>query len=286
MIRKLAMLFCLVAMPAFCAGQSAVAVQALPDAPEASSAVHSQTQTAAQQSPVIYPSHSNGPAGPTATRVRLTLKEAETLAIKNNPQITAARLQALAAQQVTRETSSGYWPTATANLTAVDSEANSRITAGRSKQPDHLRASGRRRNGQPVDYGFWAHEKPGCQRKPLRQGRSPERFSHAGADTAGHRSSVLWSAQAQAVLRVADETVANRQVVVDQVQALTKSLLKSELDLSLCPGQSCASGVATAGRAKQREGRPGCTRRTPGPRHPVGVRRSRRPATQHSARQS
>jgi outer membrane protein len=38
--------------------------------------------------------------------------------------------------------------------------------------------------------------------------------------------------QAQAVLHVADETVANRQVVVDQVQALAKSALKSDLDLS------------------------------------------------------
>ena len=51
MIPKLALLSCLVALPAFCAGQSAVAVQALPDAAEASSPVHSDTQTAPAQSP-------------------------------------------------------------------------------------------------------------------------------------------------------------------------------------------------------------------------------------------
>lgn len=232
MIPKLALLSCFVASTTLCMGQSAVAVQSLPDAPEASSAVHSETQTAAQPSPIPPPSHSNGPAGQTATRVRLTLKEAETLVIKNNPQITAARLQALAAQQVTRETRSGYWPTATANLTAVDSEANSRIAAGGLNNPIIFeRAAGGAAVSQLItDFGHTKNlvASANFSAKAENQNALATREQILLAvDQAFY--GVL---QAQAVLRVADETVANRQVVVDQVQALTKSLLKSELDLS------------------------------------------------------
>ena len=232
MIQRLALLSCFAALTTLCMGQSAVAVQSLPDAPVASSAVHSETQTAAQPSPIPPPSQSHGPAGPTARRVRLTLKEAETLVINNNPQITAARLQALAAQQVTRETRSGYWPTATANLTAVDSEANSRIAAGGLNNPIIFeRAAGGAAVSQLItDFGHT---------KNLVASAS---FSAKAEDqnALATREQILLAVdqafygvlQAQAVLHVAEGTVANRQVVVDQVQALAKSLLKSDLDLS------------------------------------------------------
>ena len=65
----------------------------------------------------------------------LSLKQAEALALKNNPQISLARLMALASQQVAREVRSNLWPTATGNLTGVDSRANSRITAGGLNNP-------------------------------------------------------------------------------------------------------------------------------------------------------
>jgi len=229
MIPKLALLSCLVALPAFCLGQSAVAVESLPDAPQASSAAHWDTQTAVPPSPVPHPSHSNGP---TAGRVRLTLKEAETLVIRNNPQITSARLQALAAQQVVREVRSSYWPTAVANLTAVDSQTNSRIAAGGLNNPIIFeRAAGGAAVSQLVtDFGHTKNLVASAN------------FSAKAEDqnALATREQVLLAVdqafygvlQAQAVLRVAEETVANRQVVVDQVQALAKSALKSDLDLS------------------------------------------------------
>ena len=54
-----------------------------------------------------------------ATPTSLSLKDAEALAVKNNPQISVARLAALASEQVTREVRSNLWPSATANLTGV-----------------------------------------------------------------------------------------------------------------------------------------------------------------------
>src|ERR1019366_7665805 len=75
------------------------------------------------------------PANAPGTPITLSLKDAQALALKNNPQISVARLTALASQQVTREVRSNLWPTATGNLTGVDSRANSRITAGGLNNP-------------------------------------------------------------------------------------------------------------------------------------------------------
>src|SRR5580698_4688344 len=75
--------------------------------------------------------------------MRLTVRDAEALALKNNPAISVARLSALASEQVTREVSSNLWPQAYANLTAVDARNNSRFTAGALNNPSiYTRAAG------------------------------------------------------------------------------------------------------------------------------------------------
>ena len=165
-------------------------------------------------------------------RIRLTLKQAEALTIRNNPQITGARLQALAAQQVVREARSSYWPTADANLTAVDSHNNSRITAGGLNNPIIFEraAGGVTVSQQITDFGHTSNLVASAS------------FSAKAQDqnALATRQQVVLAVdqaffnvlQAQAVLRVAEQTVNNRQVVVDLVEALTKSALKSELDLS------------------------------------------------------
>jgi len=74
---------------------------------------------------------------------RLTVQDAEALALKNNPAISVARLNALASRQVTREVSSNLWPQTYANLTGVDARSNSRITAGALNNPTvYTRAAG------------------------------------------------------------------------------------------------------------------------------------------------
>ena len=52
------------------------------------------------------------------------------MAIKNNPQVTVARLLALAQHQVYREDRSAELPTANAAITAVEAEDGSRVSAG------------------------------------------------------------------------------------------------------------------------------------------------------------
>src|SRR4029077_2426337 len=106
------------------------AVQSLPSAPMPQPVPN---HTASSIAPNGHPS-SESQANP-GTQMSLSLKEAEVLALKNNPQISVARLTAFASQQVTREVRSSLWPPAAGALTAVDSQDNSRITAGGLNNP-------------------------------------------------------------------------------------------------------------------------------------------------------
>ena len=66
---------------------------------------------------------------------RLTVQEAEALALQNNPQISMARLLALATQQVTRQVKSNYYPATYGSITAVEPRNGSRIAAGALNNP-------------------------------------------------------------------------------------------------------------------------------------------------------
>ena len=171
------------------------------------------------------------PPAPTGA-IRLTLKEAEALAIKNNPQVTSARLVALASHQVVREQRSYYFPTATGNLTAVDAHDNSRITAGGLNNPIIFprAAAGATVSQLITDFGHTSNmiASAAFSAKAEDQNALATRQQiQLATDQAFYN--VL---QAQAVLRVAQETVNSRQIVVDQVSALAQAKLKSDLDLS------------------------------------------------------
>ncbi len=238
MIRGLVLAFLLSQLPTRGAAQLAL-VESFPDAPvvqsatspdsQAGSLAGSQPQTASQ------PQAGTGtpPSAPLQRpRIRLTLQQADALVIRNNPQITSARLEALAAQQVVRETRSSFWPTAVTNLTAVDSQTNSRITAGALNNPLIFeRAAGGAMVSQLItDFGHTSSLV------------ASSRYSAQAANqnALATRQQILLAVdqaffgvlQAQAVLRVAEQTVNARQIVADQVEALAKSALKSELDLS------------------------------------------------------
>src|SRR5208337_2277296 len=66
---------------------------------------------------------------------KLTLKDAEALALRNHPLLQAATFEAEAANQVTREQKSAYYPTAIGSLTGVGAMPNSRIAAGYLNNP-------------------------------------------------------------------------------------------------------------------------------------------------------
>ena len=173
----------------------------------------------------------SGTAAP-ATGQQLTLKDAEALALKQNPQISVAHLLALASQQVTREVRSNLMPTANADITGVDAQENSRISAGGLNNPIiYERAAGGVTVSQLItDFG-----------RTTNLVASASLSARAEAQNAlATKQQILLEVnqafynalQTHAVLRVAQETVNARQAVADQIGALAKNKLKSDLDLS------------------------------------------------------
>ena len=65
----------------------------------------------------------------------LTLAEAEAIAVKNHPQVSAALLNAAAANQVTTEVRSAFFPTVFGSVTGAGALSGSRIAAGALNNP-------------------------------------------------------------------------------------------------------------------------------------------------------
>jgi len=213
-------LFCMIAWSSLSHAQATSVVQNPSPAPTAARSPSQETtvgKTTQAQPPIV---------------VRLGVKEAEATALKNNPAISVARLNALAAQQVVREVRSNFWPQAYANLTAVDARNNSRITAGALNNPIvYTRAAGGATVSQLIsDFGHTSNLVASARL----QARADEQNAVATKeDVLAAVDQAFYNAlQTHAVLRVAEQTVASRQLLSDQVSALTKSKLKSELDLS------------------------------------------------------
>jgi len=192
----------------------------------AANAGSSQTPTSVpnQQQPLIDPA--------TAT-ISIQRTDAERLALKNNPRITASHLLALAAGQVTRETRSGELPQISAAITAEKAEDGSRISAGAltdSRLYTHA-GTGGSLTQLITDFGHTrdlvATNK--LQQKALDQtALATEQDVLLATDQAFYRL-----LNAQSLLDVAKATVAARRDVENLTAALTKSALKSDLDLNI-----------------------------------------------------
>jgi outer membrane protein len=163
---------------------------------------------------------------------KLTLQDAEQLAIQNHPQIQAATQLAFAAAAQVQESRSIYYPQATGSLTGVEAENNSRIGAGALNNPvifDRF-ADGIVINQLITDFGR-THQLVKSSNFHLKA--QQENVTVTRADVLLGVSQAYFDVlRAQAVLQVAQQTVKSRQVVADQTAALQRSNLKSGLDVS------------------------------------------------------
>ncbi len=170
--------------------------------------------------------------GAAQTPQKLTLKEAEALALKNHPQIQAAQYRALAASQATTEVRSVYYPQFFGSMTGAEADHNSRIAAGALNNPIIF---GRYSDGLTMsqyitDFGRTARLSDSTR---LHAQAQQENVQATRADTVLRVDRLYYSAlRAQAVLEVARQTVQARQLLVDQVTELANSKLKSLLDVS------------------------------------------------------
>ncbi|MGC2170747.1 MAG: TolC family protein [Candidatus Sulfotelmatobacter sp.] len=212
-MKSLLPIFLALLMPAFSGaqGKPSAASSTLPSAP--------MPQQATPQ---------NNPGTPTL----LSLKDAQALALKNNPQISVARLTALASRQVTRQVRSNLWPTAAVDLTGVDADPGSRITAGLLNNPSVYQraAAGAAVTQLLTDFGRTTNliSSANLAAKAENQNALATREQILLAVDQAFYNAL----QTQAVLTVARQTVADRQTVANQVGALYKNKLKSELDFS------------------------------------------------------
>ena len=163
---------------------------------------------------------------------KLTLKDAEALAIKNHPQVLAAQSEVGFANQQVVETRSAYYPTVDADVTGSVANRGSRIGAGYLTDSRLFN-----RFGQGLT----------LSRLITDLGRTPNlvassRFNAQASEQnfQATRYDVLLQVNrsyvdvlhAQSLVRVAEETVAARQLLFDQVNSLAKANLKSQLDVS------------------------------------------------------
>ncbi|MFZ1013193.1 MAG: TolC family protein [Terracidiphilus sp.] len=219
----------------FCVALSSCAVHApasaqtaLPDAPSG----HLVAFDGVPQNPTASEQAAASSSSASGNQPKLTRTDAEQMAIKNNPRIKVSRLLALAQHQVVRESRAALLPTATANVTAVDAENGSRISAGNltaSRLFEHAGAGG----------GFTQLITDfGRTNNLIASSKLQEKAQDANAvateqDILIATDQAFYNAlEAQALDQVAKQNVETRGATDSQVSQLTKNKLKSTLDLS------------------------------------------------------
>jgi len=162
----------------------------------------------------------------------LTLSQAKEIALKNHPQVLASQLTALASYQVLRQIRSAYFPTLFGDVTGAAASPNIRIGAGFFTNPRILSrfAQGITVSQLITDSG----RTPNLVQSSQLQARAEDQNAQATRYDVLLRveEAYFGALRAQALVKVAQQTVAARQLVVDQVTALAQSKLKSELDVS------------------------------------------------------
>jgi outer membrane protein len=201
----------------------------LPEAP--------RVRLLAQSGLAKSPSPSQPQAGPQPDAAAdqsqgLTRKDAEQMAIKNNPRISVGHLVALAQHQVVRETRAAELPTALASVTAEDAEQATRISAGTLTASRLFEHAGAGASATQLITDF------GKTRNLVLSSKLQEKAQSASAlatveDIVLATDQAFYNAlQAQALLSVAKQNVETRQTSDDQIGVMTKNKLKSTLDLS------------------------------------------------------
>jgi outer membrane protein len=162
----------------------------------------------------------------------LSLHDAEARALQNHPQVLAGQYTAQAGVEAMREARSAFFPTAYGSVTGAAAQDGSRIAAGGLNNPIILdrAAAGVGVSQLLTDFGRTSDlvQTASLRAQALQQSAVTDR-----ADVLLRVDRAYFNAlRAQAILRVAQDTVSARQLVADQIGALAQSNLKSGLDVS------------------------------------------------------
>jgi outer membrane protein len=166
------------------------------------------------------------------TPSRLTLQEAEALAVKNHPQIQAAQNELAFANQQIIINRAPYYPVVIGEITGSQANDLARLGAG-ALAPSRIFT----RFGQGVALSQLITD---SGRTPNLVASSRFQAQASAQNLDATRYNVLLAVNrsyfdvlhAQALVKVAEQTVAARQTLSDQVTELARNQLKSQLDVS------------------------------------------------------
>jgi outer membrane protein len=163
--------------------------------------------------------------------VKVTLADAQKIALQNEPRLVSAGLLARAAGQVVKQTRSAYLPTVAGNLTGVGAEEGTAVAAGAltTSSLSSRFATGVVISQLVTDFG----------RTSNLAGSAKLRAQAQDQNVVTTRAQILLNVQleyfaalgAQAVEGVAQAALDNRRLVLRQIEALAASSLKSTLDV-------------------------------------------------------
>jgi outer membrane protein len=166
------------------------------------------------------------------TRQRLTLQEAEEIALRNHPAISAAQFSAEAAEEAPVQAAAARHPIVQASFTGAGAPENTRLAAGAINNPIiySRAAAGFTASQLLLDFGRTSNLVASSRSRAQAE---QERVNATRNDVLLAVDRAYFELlRSQAVLRVAEATVGARQIVVDQVTELQKARLKSGLDVS------------------------------------------------------
>ncbi|MGB9456973.1 MAG: TolC family protein [Bryobacteraceae bacterium] len=167
-----------------------------------------------------------------AAPLKLSLPEAEALALKNHPQVLASEDAVSAMNQRINQAKAPYYPALAGDITASQGNPQGRIGAGFLTDS---RLFDRQGEGFTLtqlisDFGRTPNLVASSR---LEAGAAQQTYQATRYDVLlGVNQAYFETLRSQAMVKVAQETVAARQLLADQVTALFNNKLRSELDVS------------------------------------------------------
>ena len=204
--------------------QSIAQQNASPDAASTLQAGGTQQQTAPDAAAPQVPSNVKG------APVSLTRQQAEQIAIKNNPRISASKLVALAQHQVYRQTRSQYLPQFYGGIVAEKAFTGSRDTVDGLRSTRLISHAGGGLTMQQLltDFG---HTSNLIASSKLYEKAQNSNAMATQLDIILATDQVFYDAlEAAAVVKTAQQTLQTRQTTEDQITELTKNKLRSDID--------------------------------------------------------
>jgi outer membrane protein len=168
----------------------------------------------------------------TGASVQLKLSDAEALALKNHPQVLAAQNESLAENQRIVEARSAYYPSVNGEVTGSGGNVGARIGAGflSDSRLFNRFGDGVEVNQLLSDFGRTSSL---VSQSKLQANAAEQNYQATRYDVLLHVNQAYFNAlRAQALVKVAQETVTARQQLADQVGALAQNKRRSQLDVS------------------------------------------------------